>query len=106
MEEFDFKTGMVILNDFDFIKSLEPGEQPEDKLWSFKHDIIQVKYKKGIVLDLGWLPEFDLEKGKFKLVIIKERNWETPIFLKRTKSIKKICEYITEAIEVAVNNER
>ncbi|CAM3642695.1 MULTISPECIES: hypothetical protein [Saccharibacillus] len=57
MKTFDFKTGKVGLNDFDFVEDLEPSEQPANKVWSFKQDIIQVTYKNGIVLDLGWMQQ-------------------------------------------------
>lgn len=45
------------MNDFDFVEDLEPSEQPANKVWSFKQDIIQVTYKNGIVLDLGWMQQ-------------------------------------------------
>jgi len=100
--QFDFKTGRVALNDFDVIDGLEPEEQPKDKIWSFKQDIIQVEYGERIVLDLGWSHDFDLKNGMFKLVIIKDCIWSEPLFCKRTRSIQKLKEYMYEAIELAV----
>ncbi|MHA6532313.1 hypothetical protein [Paenibacillus sp. BAC0078] len=97
MEKFDFKTGTVILNDFDFVDNISYAEQ----IWSFKEDILQVRYKNVNVLDLGWYPEFDLEEGCFKLVVVKIDDWLNPIFCKTTKSIKEIRDFIAEAVEVA-----
>lgn len=96
LEKIDFKSGQVILNDFDFDDTIPLEEQ----IWSFKHDILQVRYDKGLILDLGWLPEFNLEDGIFTLVIVKNQNWSNPIFTKRTKSLKEIYEYIKEAIDL------
>ncbi|WP_169091751.1 hypothetical protein [Paenibacillus sp. PL91] len=59
LEKIDFKSGQVILNDFDF----DDTTPLEEQIWSFKHDILQVRYDKGLILDLGWLPEFNLEDG-------------------------------------------
>lgn len=105
MKKFNFKTGKVCLNDFDFIEELEPTDQPKEKIWSFKQDIIQVKYEHGIVLDLGWMPEFNLEDGEFTLAVLKEYDWSDPIFFQKTKSIKTLYSYMEKAIDIAVMNE-
>ncbi|WP_037288925.1 hypothetical protein [Saccharibacillus sacchari] len=104
--QFDFKTGRVVLNDFDFIEGLEPEEQPQDKIWSFKQDIIQVEYGEEITLDLGWSHDFDLKNGMFKLVVVKKYNWTEPLFCKKTKSIRQVQQYIHEAIDLATNLQR
>ncbi|MEK4043322.1 hypothetical protein NSU18_06630 [Paenibacillus sp. FSL H8-0048] len=97
MEKFDFKTGEVILNDFDF----EDNKSYAEQIWSFKEDILQVRYKKNNVIDLGWYPEFDLEEGYFKLIIVKKDDWLNPIFCKTTKSIKEVRDFIAEAVDIA-----
>lgn len=96
MESINFKSGEVSLNDFDFVDNKSYAEQ----LWSFKEDILQVVYQ-DFVLDLGWYPEFDLEKGSFRLVIVKDENWMDPIYCKRTQSISEVRELIMEAVELA-----
>lgn len=97
MGEFDFKAGKVILNDFDFVDNLSYAEQ----IWSFKEDILQVRYNNIYVLDLGWYPEFDLKRGSFKLVVVKIDDWLNPYFSKRTRSISEVRNYIVEAVAVA-----
>lgn len=52
LKKIDFKSGQVILNDFDFDDTIPLEEQ----IFSFKHDIFQVKYNNDLILDLGWLP--------------------------------------------------
>lgn len=93
-EKINFKSGQVILNDFDFNDNIPLDEQT----WSFKEDIIQVRYDNDYVLDLGWYPEFNMQEGSFKLIIVKIDDWLNPIFCKRTKSLKEIYDNINEAI--------
>ncbi|ANY70795.1 hypothetical protein BBD42_17320 [Paenibacillus sp. BIHB 4019] len=90
----DFKSGDVILNDFDF----NEGVALDQQIWSFKEDILQVRYDNKFVLDLGWYPEFNLDDGSFKLIIVEIDDWLNPLFIKRTKSLNEIYEYIKEAI--------
>lgn len=96
MKNFNFKTGEVVLNDFDLVDNLSLPDQ----IWSLKEDILQVRYK-GCILDLGWYPEFNLEEGCFKLVVVRENDWLNPILCKKTQSITEVVIYIDEAIEVA-----
>ncbi|WP_338552538.1 hypothetical protein [Paenibacillus sp. KS-LC4] len=81
-----FKSGDVILNDFDF----NEGVALDHQIWSFKEDILQVRYDNKFVLDLGWYPEFNLDDGSFKLNIVKNDDWLNPLFIKRTKSLNEM----------------
>ena len=42
----------------------------EDRWWVFKEDMLQMKHvRQNRLLDLGWGPEGDLERGHYKLVL-------------------------------------
>lgn len=91
---FNFKSGNVILNDFDFDISIPYEEQK----WSFKEDILQVRYQQKYVLDLGWYPDFDLDEGAFRLVVVEIDDWLNPLFSRKTNSVVEIIEFVNEAI--------
>lgn len=42
--------------------------------------------------------DFDIKKGYFKLVIIKDREWLNPIFVWKTKNIKQLYSDMNEAV--------
>lgn len=94
---FDFKSGDVILNDFDFDPSIPYTEQK----WSFKEDIFQVRYhQEKYIIDLGWYPEFNFDEGRFKLMVVEVHGTEWhPLKIRETTSIEEIIAYVNEAIE-------
>lgn len=99
MQNINFGQGKVVLNDLD----LKENKSFEEQVWSLKEDILQVEYGQDYVLDLGFYPEFDIEKGIFILVIIKSQYWNEPIFEKSTRSIKQLYTYLNEAINILKN---
>lgn len=42
-----------------------------DQIDILKEDIIQVQYTNGLIIDVGWYPEFSIN-GSFKVYIIKD----------------------------------
>ncbi|MWC31234.1 hypothetical protein [Paenibacillus sp. MMS18-CY102] len=94
--EFDFKSGEVVLNDFDFDSSIPYIEQR----LSFKEDILQVRYhQEKYVIDLGWYPEFNFIRGGFKLMVVEVQDGEWhKLYVRETTSIEEIVEYVYEAI--------
>ncbi|WP_092046434.1 hypothetical protein [Butyrivibrio sp. TB] len=48
--------------------------------------MIQVEYKGGLLLDIGWYPECD-PTGRFIINFIKDYNWENPLKKIEAKSI-------------------
>lgn len=48
---------------------------------SLKEDLLQVEYPDNILLDVGWFPSFDID-GHFKVQVIKEGDWENPLWQK------------------------
>lgn len=50
----------------------------KDQLSHLKEDLLQISYKNGYIIDLGWYPEFDIN-GMFKIYIIQNHQWDNPI---------------------------
>lgn len=94
MNNINFGKGKVVLNDLDLKEDILLNEQ----VWSLKEDILQVEYGEDYILDVGFYPEFDIEKGEFRLVIVKGKYWDEPLFTKSTKSIKQLYLDLDEAI--------
>ncbi|MDC9624019.1 hypothetical protein PSI22_20900 [Xenorhabdus sp. XENO-7] len=74
--DFSKKSGVIIFNDF-FIRNDIPLENQLDEL---KEDMLQVEFPNGYLLDIGWRSSFEID-GQFKLALIKDFNWENPIYL-------------------------
>ena len=83
---------------------IEPIEvDPNDTLlWlDFTQDILQIQHKhESIIIDLGWYPDMD-PKGNFRLVLIKNLDWQNPIETFETRSaeeVKNKIEYFLETV--------
>lgn len=58
--------------------------------------MIQIQYGKYL-LDIGWYPEFD-ENGQFRIMIIRDNLWDSPIIEKRCRELSQLDENIKECI--------
>ena len=85
--------GTVIYDDFniDFTKSIQTQTD------SLKEDLLQISFAENFVLDLGWYPENNI-RGKFVLQIIKEYDWENPIYKKTINYSTDVYQKINDAI--------
>lgn len=97
VEDIDFRDGVIELHDFYY----EPEKPPEEQKWFFKQDILQVQYDEGqYILDVGWLPEFNLIEGAFKIVVVCNYDWDQPVFRRNAIEIDKAKFCIKEGIEL------
>lgn len=87
--------GVVSLKNFIINKTI-PLETQLDYL---KEDMLQIEFSDGYLLDVGWRPSFS-KNGEFKIVLIKDFNWNEPVY---SGSAKNIIELETE-IEIAIDN--
>ncbi|WP_459480887.1 hypothetical protein [Clostridium saccharoperbutylacetonicum] len=80
---------------------IEPEElNKDDDIWDeFTQDILQIQHKKrNVIIDLGWYPDID-PCGHYRVVAIKDTNWESPIerYESRSKEdIKNKIEFLLE----------
>lgn len=99
-EGIDFKGGKVVHDDF----KINCKQPLNEQLDSLKEDLFQVRYSNKTVftIDIGWYPEMD-PTGSFITYIIKNFDWENPLFRKKSKSIDRLNKHLKEAITL-VNN--
>jgi hemerythrin-like domain-containing protein len=97
LTNIDFKGGEILFDDFDIDFSKPFSEQ----LYSLKEDLFQVNYSNGdtFTIDIGWYPEMEIE-GNFITYVIKNFNWEKPLFKEKSKNHNKLVQDLKNAIEV------
>ena len=93
INNFDFKYGKVIYNEFNIDFSLLFSEQ----LDCLTEDLLQVKYTDKYILDIGWFPEYELN-GSFIIQIIVDKNWDDPIYYRNCITQKEFIETLDDAI--------
>lgn len=98
LKNIDFKQGKITYNDFE----IDPTLSFEKLKWSFKEDLIQINFYDTYILDIGWYPEFDIN-GSFTLEVIKNEEWDHPIFEKKCKDYNLLKTYLQEAINFIDN---
>lgn len=96
MFNFDFKSGKVIYNEFAIIIDKPLSEQKDLLL----EDLIQVKYGEHLILDVGWYPELDIN-GKFLIQIIRNQNWDTPLYRFSCTETNSLLESLAYAVTLA-----
>lgn len=96
MENIDFKSGEILYDEFhvDFSKTFS------EQLDSLTEDLLQVKYGKGCLLDMGWYPEYEPD-GRFVVQLIKSENWDEPEYRRNCRSQEELKEILEFAINLA-----
>ena len=98
MERINFKSGRIVYNEFfiDFTKTYL--EQVDCLL----EDLLQVEFPENYLLDVGWYPEYNSE-GEFIVQVIKDYNWERPIYKRNCKNKETLTQSLKKAIGVIEN---
>ncbi len=93
MIKFIPSKGTIVYDDFniDFTKSITTQAD------SLKEDLLQISFAENMILDLGWYPEYNI-RGKFVLQIIKNYDWENPIYKETINYSSDIYKKINDAI--------
>ncbi|MDC4660436.1 hypothetical protein NRA66_18600 [Acinetobacter baumannii] len=68
----------------------------EDTVFDLSEDLLQI-YLNNKKLDVGWYPALEVE-GFFRVVLIKDMNWESPIIEKECRDIKSLKDNISNII--------
>ena len=67
-----------------------------DQINVLREDMLQIKYGKRFVLDVGWRQSFD-PNGCFIVVVILDRDWMNPVFEGKCRSIPELKKMIESA---------
>jgi hypothetical protein len=82
---------------FDDISHLNQTAEPSLLIDELKEDLFQASFPLDQILDIGWYPEF-CKDGHFRVVLISEYNWDTPIHCEYAKSWAELEEVLTNAL--------
>ncbi|MCL6703261.1 hypothetical protein [Pseudomonas sp. T1.Ur] len=82
---------------FDDISHLNQATEPLLLIDDLKEDLFQACFPLDQILDIGWYPEF-CKDGHFRVVLISESNWDTPIHCENAKNWAELEEVLTNAL--------
>ncbi|MBE9117371.1 hypothetical protein IQ249_15840 [Lusitaniella coriacea LEGE 07157] len=92
---FDFSriSGRVTFNDLSNLTQ----ENFIQEIDSLKEDMLQVELPGDHSLDVGWYPSFDIS-GSFRVFLIKNCDWDYPIYSKTAKDIVTLEQRLEEIV--------
>lgn len=90
--------GRIIYNEYD-IDLDRPLEEQEFEL---TEDLVLIEYSENLMLDIGWYPEFSLD-GNLIVKVIKNKEWNKPIFEEMVYSNNQLLSAIKSALDVIEN---
>ena len=93
-EILSFGCGTVVYWD---MANLSVERTPVEQTDRLKEDLAQVSYGQGFVLDLGWYPSFE-EDGHFVVVVIRDQDWESPVFSEKCREWPELKATVQRAI--------
>lgn len=92
--DFSLKKGEIVFNEFSLKKGVPLVEQQD----SLQEDMLQVEFPNGYILDIGWRPSFDIN-GKFYIYLIKDFDWEDPVYSGSAINIEYLEFEINQAMD-------
>ncbi|MDC5077355.1 hypothetical protein OHW40_03010 [Acinetobacter baumannii] len=87
----DIKDGVVSHDSISWID--DNFEINEDIIFDLSEDLLQISFNNNKILNVGWYPDLEVG-GFFKIVVIKDMNWESPIIEKECRDISSLKENI------------
>ncbi|KTT04036.1 hypothetical protein [Pseudomonas rhizoryzae] len=97
----NFIQGKVEFDDFSPLEELADFKQD---LFALKEDMLQVAYENDFLLDVGWYPSFNPD-GCFDIRVIKDFDWESPLYIGKARSLAKAIKRINEAQNISLPKE-
>jgi hypothetical protein len=86
-------SGKITFNDMSHLTQ----DNFKQDIYSLKEDMLQVEIPNNYLLDVGWYPCFDLN-GNFRIILVKNYNWENLIYSKTAKDIFILEQCLEEVI--------
>ncbi len=96
VHQIDWEMGQVTYWDLGF---LDPLKALVEQIGDLKEDLAQIAYGDR-VLDVGWYPEFS-EEGEFVVQVVRDTNWEEPLFQESCRTVDALLLSLKAAIQVA-----
>jgi hypothetical protein len=96
--QFRWKTGRVTFWDLDPVNEHTPLPDQADNL---KEDMAQIEYPSGVLLDVGWFPEFARD-GAFVIVVVRPGEFDRPLFRATANTVADFKSVMEKAVEFAV----
>lgn len=100
--DLDWKSGRVTYWDMGTILLDIPLA---DQLSELKEDLAQIWYPNGLLIDIGWHPEFS-EEGVFLVTLIKDKDWEAPLMREACASAPALLNALSKAVQAAEQERR
>lgn len=98
--DLDWKSGTVLHWNMEFIDFDIPLE---NQLSELKEDLAQIGFPGGLIIDVGWYPEFSKE-GAFLVTVIKDGDWDEPLAKETCSSASALLSTLTRFITIAEQN--
>jgi len=100
LQTLDFPSNCKI-NKHDFsIYNPDVQFSEQNNLYYLNEDLLQVEFEDlNLVVDLGWYGEISSNKGEFKIYVIKDKNWESPLKIESSKSQIEISSKLQKILE-------
>ncbi len=90
----DIKNGTVTYDDISFLTTELNLREQADYL---KEDMLQIEFPDDFLIDVGWSPSFD-EAGAFNVTMVRNYEWDRPIFQARVTDIASVKESLSKLI--------
>ncbi|MGE1156453.1 hypothetical protein [Pseudomonas kitaguniensis] len=87
MISLNFTGGTVTHDGLSLLQNVAVAKQTE----LLKEDLLQVEFAGGLLLDVGWYPEFDAAGG-FRINIIKNYDWDRPVMALTARETAELIE--------------
>jgi hypothetical protein len=95
--EIRWENGVITSWDID---ELDLDKSIESQVHLLKEDLMQARFGDGIILDLGWYPEFD-PRGQFVLSVVREQEWGNPVLQLKFRELSQFTQNLNRAIRSA-----
>ncbi|NBI28156.1 hypothetical protein [Chengkuizengella marina] len=93
--KINFQSGNIVYNDF----QIDPKLPLKKQIDNLKEDMFQVEFLNKYLIDIGWYPCTDIN-GMFIIYIIKEYNWEEPLYKENCRSIEELKQHLVTCIDI------
>ena len=77
--------GEITYDDFDINTNVPLLQQ----IGSLQEDMLQIKYGKRFILDVGWRPDLD-PNGYFLVLVILDTDWLNPVFATKCHTLAEL----------------